>query len=191
MATSDREKTSQHKKKAARPASKTQSDSTTPDHNPDESTKAVGNSPETSVLYIVATPIGHMGDMTKRACQILTSVDAVLCEDTRVTGMLMKRLGLSTPLMAYHEHNAHRVRPHILERLQRGQQIALVSDAGTPLISDPGYKLVQSMTQHGIKIVPIPGACALVAALMSAGQPTDRFLFAGFLPTRQKARCDI
>ncbi len=132
-----------------------------------------------------------MGDMTKRACQILTSVDAVLCEDTRVTGMLMKRLGLSTPLMAYHEHNAHRVRPHILERLQRGQQIALVSDAGTPLISDPGYKLVQSMTQHGIKIVPIPGACALVAALMSAGQPTDRFLFAGFLPTRQKARCDI
>ena len=215
MATNDREKKMQHKKKAARSTSRTHSDPVTSGHDPDarhysnagrywdESTKAVGNSPETSVppvtpappkspvLYVVATPIGHMGDMTERACQVLASVDVILCEDTRVTGMLMKRLGLSSPLMAYHEHNARRIRPQILERLQQGQHVALVSDAGTPLISDPGYKLVQSMTQHGIKVVPIPGACAFVTALMSAGQPTDRFLFAGFLPGRQKARCNV
>ena len=197
MATNDREKTTQNKKKAARPTSRTHDNPITSGRNPDEGTKAVENSPETSTfagtstLYVVATPIGHMGDITERAQQILASVDVVLCEDTRVTGMLMKRLGLSSPLMAYHEHNAHRIRPQILERLQQGQRVALVSDAGTPLISDPGYKLVQSVTQHGIKVTPIPGACALVTALMSAGQPTDRFLFAGFLPARQKARCDV
>lgn len=191
MATSDRKKIVQLKKKGARPASGKNTNQHTSDRDMDEGTEAARNSPETSVLYIVATPIGHMGDMTERARQVLASVNLILCEDTRTTGMLLKRLGLSSSLMSYHEHNAHRVRPHILERLQQGQRIALVSDAGTPLISDPGYKLVHDALEYGTRVVPVPGACALITALMGAGQPTDCFLFSGFLPARQKARCDI
>ena len=191
MATNDRKKITQQKKKGARPASGKNANQNTSDQSIDESTEATRNSPETSALYIVATPIGHMGDMTERACQVLAFVDVILCEDTRVTGMLLKRFGLSSSLIAYHEHNADRVRPHILKRLQQGQRVALVSDAGTPLISDPGYKLVYDVLEHGTRVIPVPGACAVITALMGAGQPTDRFLFSGFLPTRHKARCDL
>lgn len=139
-------------------------------------------------LYIVATPIGNMGDITERACRVLRAASVVACEDTRVTGAMLKRLGISVPLLAYHEHNADRIRPQLLARVAAGEAVALVSDAGTPLISDPGYKLVRCAAEDGLSVVPVPGASALLTALMVAGLPTDRFLFAGFLPSRSKAR---
>ncbi|WP_322099424.1 16S rRNA (cytidine(1402)-2'-O)-methyltransferase [Haematospirillum jordaniae] len=142
-------------------------------------------------LYIVATPIGNMGDITERACRVLAGADVVACEDTRVTGAMLKRLGMSVPLLAYHEHNADRVRPQILARVAGGEAVVLVSDAGTPLISDPGYKLVRSAADEGLSVIPVPGASALLTALMVAGLPTDRFLFAGFPPARSKARQDL
>lgn len=139
-------------------------------------------------LYIVATPIGNMGDITYRAVATLKSVDLVVCEDSRVTGKLMQRYGLATPLKPYHEHNAARQRPGILRKLQDGAAVALVSDAGTPLISDPGYKLVRAAIDLGIHITHCPGACAAITGLVVSGVPSDRFLFAGFLPAKQKAR---
>lgn len=140
-------------------------------------------------LHVVATPIGNLGDITHRALGVLAGADAVVCEDTRVTGSLFKHLGLKPPsLIAYHEHNAARVRPTLLARLERGEALALVSDAGTPLISDPGYRLVQEAVELGHAVFPLPGASALLAALVVAGLPTDRFLFAGFPPTKTKAR---
>jgi 16S rRNA (cytidine1402-2'-O)-methyltransferase len=139
-------------------------------------------------LVIVATPIGNAGDITLRALDLLRKADRIACEDTRVTGRLMARYGIATPLLAYHEHNAARMRPLLLERLRRGETIALVSDAGTPLVSDPGFKLVRAAVEGGVPVTALPGASATLAALVLSGLPTDRFFFAGFLPPRTAAR---
>lgn len=139
-------------------------------------------------LHVVATPIGNLGDVTLRALATLKSADLVLCEDTRVTHKLLDRYGLRPKLLAYHDHNAASVRPKILKELQAGGAVALVSDAGTPLISDPGYKLVAETLDAGIRVYPIPGASALLAALVAAGLPTDRFFFEGFLPAKSGQR---
>jgi 16S rRNA (cytidine1402-2'-O)-methyltransferase len=139
-------------------------------------------------LHVVATPIGHLGDITLRALATIAAADLVLCEDTRVTRKLLDRYGLAPPLLAYHDHNAAEVRPRILQRLAQGAAVALVSDAGTPLISDPGYKLVAAAIEAGNRVYPIPGASALLAALVAAGLPTDRFYFEGFLPPKAGQR---
>jgi 16S rRNA (cytidine1402-2'-O)-methyltransferase len=136
----------------------------------------------------VATPIGNARDITLRALDLLGHAACIACEDTRVTGRLMARYGIATPLLAYHEHNAARMRPLLLERLRRGETVALVSDAGTPLVSDPGYKLVRGAVEAGIPVTTVPGASAALAALVLSGLPTDRFFFAGFLPPRTAAR---
>jgi 16S rRNA (cytidine1402-2'-O)-methyltransferase len=141
-----------------------------------------------SGLYVVATPIGNLGDVTLRALSVLASADLVLCEDTRVTRRLLDRYGLRPSLLSYHEHNAAAVRPRVLERLGGGASVALVSDAGTPLVSDPGYKLVEAAIEAGHSVFPIPGASAALAALVAAGLPTDRFLFEGFLPAKSGQR---
>ena len=139
-------------------------------------------------LHIVATPIGNLRDISLRALATLAAADAVLAEDTRVTKVLLAHYGVSTPLIAYHEHNAAETRPAILARLARGERLALVSDAGTPLISDPGYKLVEEAARQGAAVTTIPGPSAVLAALVVAGLPTDRFFFEGFLPPRTAAR---
>ena len=139
-------------------------------------------------LHIVATTIGNLGDVTIRALETLAAADAILAEDTRITHRLLDRYAITTPLVAYHEHNAAEARPKILRRLQRGDALALVSDAGTPLISDPGYKLVVEATAAGHTIRTLPGANAAIAALTLAALPTDRFLFEGFLPQKSAAR---
>ncbi|MHA1157377.1 MAG: 16S rRNA (cytidine(1402)-2'-O)-methyltransferase [Alphaproteobacteria bacterium] len=141
-----------------------------------------------SGLYIVATPIGNLGDMTVRALDTLAAADLIACEDTRVTGKLLAHYGITTRMLAYHDHNAHERRPELLQRLGEGAVVALVSDAGTPLVSDPGYKLVSEALDHGFPVIPIPGASSVMAALVAAGLPTDAFLFAGFLPARTVAR---
>ena len=139
-------------------------------------------------LYIVSTPIGNLGDITLRALEILAGVDLILAEDTRHSRRLLDPYGITTSLGAYHEHNAERARPEALAKLAQGQALALISDAGTPLISDPGYKLVREASEAGVKVHPAPGASALLAALVAAGQPTDRFFFEGFLPPKREAR---
>lgn len=139
-------------------------------------------------LYVVATPIGNLMDMTFRAVDVLKQANVIACEDTRVTGKLLKHFGIETPMIAYNDHNGAKMRPKLLANMQAGQTVALVSDAGTPLISDPGYKLVQSCVDEGIKVSPVPGASALLAGLVAAGLPTDRVMFVGFLPVKQKAR---
>jgi 16S rRNA (cytidine1402-2'-O)-methyltransferase len=139
-------------------------------------------------LYLVATPIGNLGDVTLRALETLAGCDLIACEDSRVTRRLLDRFLISTPLTPYHEHNAQAARPKLMERLAQGGAIALVSDAGTPLISDPGFKLVREVTTAGHAVTPIPGASAVLAALTTAGLPTDRFYFEGFLPPKQGAR---
>jgi 16S rRNA (cytidine1402-2'-O)-methyltransferase len=136
----------------------------------------------------VATPIGNARDITLRALDVLMEADAIACEDTRVTAKLLAIHGISKPLLAYHEHNAERARPMLIERLKRGETVALVSDAGTPLVSDPGYKLVRACLENNIPVTPIPGASAVLTALVASGLPTDRFLFAGFLPAKRTAR---
>jgi 16S rRNA (cytidine1402-2'-O)-methyltransferase len=139
-------------------------------------------------LYLVATPIGNLGDIGLRALGLLAGADCIACEDTRVTRKLTTHYGIATPLTPYHEHNAAEARPKILARIARGEAVALVSDAGTPLISDPGYKLVQAVQEAGYPVTAIPGASAVLAALNLAGLPTDRFFFEGFLPPKQVAR---
>jgi 16S rRNA (cytidine1402-2'-O)-methyltransferase len=139
-------------------------------------------------LYLVATPIGNLGDISLRALELLASADCIACEDTRVTRKLTERYGIATPLTPYHEHNAAAARPKILARLNAGQAVALVSDAGTPLISDPGYRLVRAACEAGHAVTALPGASAVLAALGVAGLPTDRFFFEGFLPPKQVAR---
>ena len=139
-------------------------------------------------LYLVATPIGNLGDITLRALETLAGADIIACEDTRVTRKLTERYGITTPLTAYHEHNAAEARPKLLSRLADGQSVALVSDAGTPLISDPGFKLVRAARDAGHQISALPGASAVLAALAVGGLPTDRFFFEGFLPPKQAAR---
>lgn len=141
-------------------------------------------------LYIVATPIGNLGDITLRAVQVLARCDAVACEDTRVTGRLMKHLGLSKPLWRYDDHAEAHASERLVEAM-RTRAVALVSDAGTPLICDPGYRLVNAAREHGVAVTVIPGPCAAVAGLTLSGLPSDRFLFAGFLPARDKARRDL
>lgn len=140
-------------------------------------------------LYIVATPIGNMRDITLRALDVLGRADVLACEDTRVTGKLLRHFGL-TPgkVVAYHDHNAEAMRPRLMEALGKGGVVALVSDAGTPLVSDPGYKLVRAAVEAGAPVHALPGASASLAALVSSGLPSDRFLFAGFLPPRRAAR---
>ncbi len=139
-------------------------------------------------LYVVATPIGNLRDITLRALDVLAGVDVVLAEDTRVTGKLLAAYGLSAKLERYDEHAAERARPRVLAALAAGKRIALVSDAGTPLISDPGFRLVRAAAAQGGAVIPIPGASASLAALSAAGLPTDRFLFAGFPPPKTAAR---
>ncbi len=139
-------------------------------------------------LYLVATPIGNLGDITLRALETLAGVDIIACEDTRVTRKLTGRFGITTPLTAYHEHNAAEARPKLLSRLADGQSVALVSDAGTPLISDPGFKLVRAARDAGHQVSTLPGPSAVLAALAVGGLPTDRFFFEGFLPPKQAAR---
>ncbi len=140
------------------------------------------------VLYVVATPIGNLDDLSDRARQTLAKVDLVAAEDTRHSGRLLQHLGLSKQMMALHDHNERARVAGILDVLAAGQQVALVSDAGTPLISDPGYLLVREVRAAGYRVSPVPGPCALVAALSVAGLPTDRFLFAGFLPAKRSGR---
>lgn len=141
-------------------------------------------------LYIVATPIGNLGDITLRAVDTLRRCDGVACEDTRVTGKLMKHLGLSKPLWRYDDHAEERDRIRLIESM-RTRAVALVSDAGTPLVSDPGYRLVNQARSEGIAVTAIPGPCAAIAGLTVSGLPNDRFLFAGFLPAKEKARGDL
>ncbi|WP_324807402.1 16S rRNA (cytidine(1402)-2'-O)-methyltransferase [Sphingomonas sp. LY29] len=140
-------------------------------------------------LYIVATPIGNLGDITARAADVLRGVDRILAEDRRVTAKLLAHLGATAPMSVYHDHSDAALRDRLVSEMA-GQSIALVSDAGTPLISDPGYKLVRAAREAGIDVHTLPGACAAVAALTLAGLPTDRFLFLGFLPAKAKARSD-
>jgi len=139
-------------------------------------------------LYVVATPIGNLGDITLRALSTLAAVDLIACEDTRVTGNLCRHFGIAGRLVAYHDHNAARQRPRLLADLAAGKAIALVSDAGTPLISDPGYRLVVEAASAGHSVIPVPGASALLAALTVSGLPSDTFHFAGFLPPKEVAR---
>ena len=139
-------------------------------------------------LSLVATPIGNAADITLRALATLRAADAIVCEDTRVTAKLLAIHGIARALIAYHEHNAERMRPAILARLRQGERLALVSDAGTPLISDPGFKLVRAALAEGLPVTALPGPSAALAALLLSGLPSDRFLFAGFLPARTVAR---
>jgi 16S rRNA (cytidine1402-2'-O)-methyltransferase len=139
-------------------------------------------------LHVVATPIGNLGDITIRALSTLAAAETVLCEDTRTSGKLMERFAIKTRLSPYHEHNAQRVRPEILERLKQGAAIALISDAGMPLVSDPGYRLVKEAVEQGIPVTACPGPSAVLTGLALSGLPTDRFLFAGFVPQKQGER---
>jgi 16S rRNA (cytidine1402-2'-O)-methyltransferase len=144
--------------------------------------------PLSPALYVVATPIGNLGDLTLRALETLAAADLIACEDTRVTRVLTDRYGISTRLTAYHDHNAERQRPKLLAALADEKSVALVSDAGTPLVSDPGYRLVNAALAAGHAVVPVPGASAVLAALVASGLPSDSFLFAGFLPPKTVAR---
>ncbi len=139
-------------------------------------------------LYLVATPIGNLRDITLRALDVLSCADLVLAEDTRHSKRLFEKYMISTPMRPYHEHNAARTLPVILKALNEGQSVALISDAGTPLVSDPGFKLVRAVAENGHAIIPIPGASAVLGALCASAQPTDRFLFAGFAPPKTGAR---
>ncbi|MCU0566874.1 MAG: 16S rRNA (cytidine(1402)-2'-O)-methyltransferase [Oculatellaceae cyanobacterium Prado106] len=146
--------------------------------------------PQGKTLYVVATPIGNLEDMTFRAIKILKGVDAIAAEDTRHTGKLLQHFQVTTPQISYHDHNRHSRTPELIDRLQQGQSIALVSDAGMPGISDPGYELVKACAEQDITVVPIPGASAVIAALSAAGLLTDRFVFEGFLPAKGQERRD-
>jgi 16S rRNA (cytidine1402-2'-O)-methyltransferase len=139
-------------------------------------------------LYLVGTPIGNLSDISERAIDILSTVDLIAAENTRHTQHLLKALNIQTPMISFHAHNEETSNQKLIEILLKGQSIALVCDAGMPLISDPGYPLVTLAQEHGISVVPIPGACALICALVSSGLPTDRFVFEGFLPAKKNAR---
>lgn len=140
------------------------------------------------ILYVVATPIGNLGDMTPRAREVLARVDFIAAEDTRHSGRLLSHFQIDTPTLALHEHNERDLAPRIVERMVAGESIALVSDAGTPLVSDPGFHLVRLAREHGVKVVPVPGVSAAMAALSVSGLPSDRFVFEGFLPAKSGAR---
>jgi 16S rRNA (cytidine1402-2'-O)-methyltransferase len=140
-------------------------------------------------LYVVATPIGNLGDMVPRAVETLQTVALIAAEDTRHSSRLLSHFDIKTPCIAYHDHSDEQRTDSLIARMLAGDSIALISDAGTPLVSDPGYRLVRSARQAGIQVVPVPGACAMIAALSAAGLPSDRFAFEGFLPAKQVARC--
>jgi 16S rRNA (cytidine1402-2'-O)-methyltransferase len=144
-----------------------------------------------AVLYVVATPIGNLEDMTPRALRILESVALIAAEDTRHSGRLLSHFNIKTPMIAVHDHNERQQQQKIIEKLQRGDDIALISDAGTPLISDPGFVLVREVRAAGFKVSPLPGCCALVAALCAAGVPSDRFAFEGFPPAKSQQRLNF
>ncbi len=141
-------------------------------------------------LYIVPTPIGNLSDITLRAIEVLKSVDCIAAEDTRHSGVLLQHLDVKVPMLALHDHNEQQRAGLLIQRIQQGQSIALISDAGTPLISDPGYHLVKACRDAGVKVVPLPGPCAAITALSAAGLPTDRFVFEGFLPAKEKGKED-
>ncbi|GKV95954.1 16S rRNA (cytidine(1402)-2'-O)-methyltransferase [Pectobacterium aroidearum] len=143
-----------------------------------------------STLYIVPTPIGNLGDITQRALAVLASVDLIAAEDTRHTGLLLQHFAINARLFALHDHNEQQKADVLLAKLQSGQSIALVSDAGTPLINDPGYHLVRRCREAGVRVVPLPGACAAITALSASGLASDRFCYEGFLPAKTKARKD-
>lgn len=139
-------------------------------------------------LYIVATPIGHLDDITYRAIEVLKSVKLIAAEDTRTSAKLLKHFSINTPLTACHDHNESDKVNHLVERILAGENMALISDAGTPLISDPGFKFVRAAQAKGVQVIPVPGACAAIAALSAVGLPSDRFSFEGFLPSKQSQR---
>jgi len=143
---------------------------------------------ESGALYVVATPIGNLEDISARALRVLREVDAIAAEDTRHTGQLLAHFGIGTPLFSLHEHNERARLEQVVARLQQGQALALVSDAGTPLISDPGFPLVRELRRQGLPVIPVPGPSSVLAALSVAGLPTDRFVFEGFLPPKAGAR---
>ncbi len=144
---------------------------------------------EAGVLYVVATPIGNLGDMTPRAVEVLQGVDLIAAEDTRHSGRLLTHFGIGTATIALHEHNERAQAPRLLARIMAGESLALISDAGTPLVSDPGFHLVRLAREQGIPVVPVPGVSALMAGLSVSGLPTDRFVFEGFLPAKRGPRC--
>jgi 16S rRNA (cytidine1402-2'-O)-methyltransferase len=144
--------------------------------------------PQPGHLYVVATPIGNLADLTERARAILGTVDLIACEDTRTTGAMLTRIGIRRDLVAYHDHNEMEAAERLAELLAGGKSIALVSDAGTPAISDPGFRLVRACRRRSLPVVPVPGACALASVLSASGLPTNGFLFAGFLPSKTSAR---
>lgn len=164
---------------------------TTKDEGRAETSPGSDSSKSPGTLFVVATPIGNMGDISLRAIETLKSVDAVICEDSRVSGGLLNRLGFKKPLVPYHDHNADQMRPRLLERLAAGEKLALISDAGTPLVSDPGCKLVREAVAAGMDVTALPGPSALLTALVLSGLPSDRFLFAGFLPSKQGQRRQV
>jgi 16S rRNA (cytidine1402-2'-O)-methyltransferase len=141
-------------------------------------------------LYVVPTPIGNFGDMSSRAIEVLNQVALIACEDTRHSGKLLSHFGIATRKIALHDHNERDRAQWIVEKLQAGESIALISDAGTPLISDPGYHLVKHVREAGFDVIPLPGPCAAITALSASGLPSDRFSFEGFLPAKEKGRCD-
>ena len=151
---------------------------------------AIDARPVAPGLYLIATPIGNLGDITLRALETLVAADILACEDTRVTRKLLDRFGIRARPFAYHEHNAEKAGEKLMEALNAGKSVALVSDAGTPLVSDPGYRLAQMAISEGIKVTPVPGASAPLAALVGAGLPNDAFFFGGFLPHKDKGRRD-
>lgn len=142
------------------------------------------------ILHIVATPIGNLGDITQRALETFEKVDLIAAEDTRHSGLLLSHYGIKKPFFALHDHNEQQKAAVLVEKLEQGVNIALISDAGTPLISDPGFHLVRHCRQAGIQVVPVPGACAAITALCASGIASDRFCFEGFLPAKTKSRCD-
>jgi len=144
--------------------------------------------PQPGHLYVVATPIGNLADLTERARVLLGAVDLVACEDTRTTGAMLTRFGLRRDLVAYHDHNESEAAERLADQLASGRSIALVSDAGTPGLSDPGFRLVRACRRRGLPVVPVPGPCAVTAVLSAAGLPTNGFFFAGFLPPKSSAR---
>ncbi|MDI9238804.1 16S rRNA (cytidine(1402)-2'-O)-methyltransferase [Lysobacter sp. LF1] len=151
-------------------------------------TSHTGASPAPGTLHVVATPIGNLGDLSARALETLKTVHAICAEDTRHTRQLLAHFGLERPLLALHQHNEDAQAAQLVERLRAGESLALVSDAGTPLVSDPGFRLVRAAREAGIRVSPVPGACAAIGALSVAGIPSDRFVFEGFLPAKASAR---
>lgn len=141
-------------------------------------------------LYIVPTPIGNLSDITLRALDVLKSVDCIAAEDTRHSGLLLQHYQIKAPMLALHDHNEQQRASLLIQRIQQGQSIALISDAGTPLISDPGFHVVKACQDAGVRVVPLPGPCAAITALSASGLPTDKFVFEGFLPVKEKAKAD-